>query len=222
MSELFAGHPTLIQGFNTFLPPGYRIECGLENNPNHIRVTTPQGSTIHSIGAGRPTQIEPAPPVSGPAPNQAYVNARPVNWQSTLQHTAESPEANFSLPVQNGPPGFAGSSQAGSAFDSTSPAQQRVAPAPAQNGSGPANTHAPVLRNAQTPTPSSGPANNGGGVPSAAQQAAIIEKRGPVEFNHAISYVNKIKVWAFIFFLLLSVTAALFFRHDLEEGGWMG
>ncbi|KAJ1025334.1 hypothetical protein NDA18_002667 [Ustilago nuda] len=26
VSTLFRGHPSLIQGFNTFLPPGYRIE----------------------------------------------------------------------------------------------------------------------------------------------------------------------------------------------------
>jgi histone deacetylase complex regulatory component SIN3 len=36
VSELFAGHPNLIQGFNTFLPPGYRIECGAGNDPNTI------------------------------------------------------------------------------------------------------------------------------------------------------------------------------------------
>jgi paired amphipathic helix protein Sin3a len=41
-------------------------------------------------------------------------------------------------------------------------------------------------RNAQTPTPGGQPGMNGGG--------AQLEKRGPVEFNHAISYVNKIKV----------------------------
>jgi paired amphipathic helix protein Sin3a len=43
--------------------------------------------------------------------------------------------------------------------------------------------HPGPARNAQTPTPGG---INGGG--------AQLEKRGPVEFNHAISYVNKIKV----------------------------
>lgn len=46
MSTLFKGHPNLIQGFNTFLPPGYRIECSLDpSDPNPIRVTTPTGTT---------------------------------------------------------------------------------------------------------------------------------------------------------------------------------
>lgn len=46
VSTLFRGHPNLIQGFNTFLPPGYRIECSLDpSDPNPIRVTTPTGTT---------------------------------------------------------------------------------------------------------------------------------------------------------------------------------
>jgi hypothetical protein len=51
--------------------------------------------------------------------------------------------------------------------------------------------HAPAPRTALTPTPAGGPPNTNSG---AASQQAILEKRGPVEFNHAISYVNKIKV----------------------------
>lgn len=46
VSTLFRGHPNLIQGFNTFLPPGYKIECSLDPaDPNPIRVTTPTGTT---------------------------------------------------------------------------------------------------------------------------------------------------------------------------------
>ncbi|KAK0730356.1 hypothetical protein B0H67DRAFT_638870 [Lasiosphaeris hirsuta] len=187
VSELFAGHPNLIQGFNTFLPPGYRIECGLENNPNSIRVTTPSGSTIHSIGGGRPAQIEPAQAAPGSAqpPANPQSAGRTHIWYTAVQHSVESPEVPFSIPAQNGPPGFPGSSQSAS-FEGVSPVQQRAVPTP-QNGS--AANHAPAPRNAHTPTPTAGPAVANG---SAAQQASM-EKRGPVEFNHAISYVNKIK-----------------------------
>ena len=52
VSNLFAGHPELIQGFNTFLPPGYRIECGTQDDPNAIRVTTPMGTTVSQMPAG--------------------------------------------------------------------------------------------------------------------------------------------------------------------------
>lgn len=32
--RLYAGHPDLIQGFKTFLPQGYEIECGTRDGPN--------------------------------------------------------------------------------------------------------------------------------------------------------------------------------------------
>ena len=47
VSTLFRGYPTLIQGFNTFLPQGYTIECSA-NPDDPIKVTTPIGSQIVS------------------------------------------------------------------------------------------------------------------------------------------------------------------------------
>ncbi|EJT80972.1 hypothetical protein GGTG_00962 [Gaeumannomyces tritici R3-111a-1] len=203
VSELFAGHPNLIQGFNTFLPPGYRIECGLENNPNSIRVTTPSGSTIHSIGTGKATQQhqQQQPPqqpqvdgTTGPhGPASAYVGhaQRPGNWQPLVHHSIESPEAQFSAPTQPGPGAFSQSTAPAGQFDGHSPAhQQRVVsqgqqPAPAVPG--PSSVPTQMARNAQTPTPAAQQSGLNG---AAGQQAGT---RGPVEFNHAISYVNKIK-----------------------------
>ncbi|KAJ7598545.1 histone deacetylase complex, SIN3 component [Mycena floridula] len=53
VSQLFNGHPFLIQGFNTFLPAGYRIECSTDaQDANHIVVTTPSGATIESTNDG--------------------------------------------------------------------------------------------------------------------------------------------------------------------------
>lgn len=197
VSELFAGHPNLIQGFNTFLPPGYRIECGLENNPNSIRVTTPSGSTIHSIGGGRAPLAEP--PQNGSAPGQPFMGQRPSGWQQEqrpqqVQHSVESPEANFSVPAPGPLAAFPGpGSSQGASFDGSSPNQPRAVPA-TQNGSASSATvtgHPPVPRNnALTPTPTAQQNSMNG---HSAQQANM-EKRGPVEFNHAISYVNKIKV----------------------------
>ncbi|KAI7871546.1 hypothetical protein BDF14DRAFT_1873462 [Spinellus fusiger] len=46
VSGLFKGHPSLISGFNTFLPPGYRIECSTDERLRDvIKVTTPSGVT---------------------------------------------------------------------------------------------------------------------------------------------------------------------------------
>ncbi|KAI1788076.1 hypothetical protein LXA43DRAFT_1161851 [Ganoderma leucocontextum] len=51
VSNLFHGHPALIQGFNTFLPAGYRIETGDNADPNTITVTTPAGTTTQATNA---------------------------------------------------------------------------------------------------------------------------------------------------------------------------
>ncbi|KAK7036539.1 hypothetical protein VNI00_011472 [Paramarasmius palmivorus] len=48
VSHLFRGHPLLTQGFNTFLPAGYRIQCSVDDK--HITVTTPRGTTMQTIG----------------------------------------------------------------------------------------------------------------------------------------------------------------------------
>lgn len=49
VSSLFKGYPNLIQGFNTFLPEGYSIEC-TSNPDDPIKVTTPLGSSsLHDV-----------------------------------------------------------------------------------------------------------------------------------------------------------------------------
>jgi len=181
VSELFSGHPNLIQGFNTFLPPGYRIECGAGNDPNTIRVTTPMGTTVQSI-TGRAAQPDGQHTQSGSG--GPFFNHRPANWQqSQPQVSIESPEAAFSNPVAAGPSLFLGGLNNPAGPD---PLQHtRGAP---QNAS--TTPNGPNTRNALTPTPTGA---LGGPNGSAGSQQANMEKRGPVEFNHAISYVNKIK-----------------------------
>ncbi|KAH7221621.1 hypothetical protein BKA60DRAFT_455741 [Fusarium oxysporum] len=181
VSELFAGHPNLIQGFNTFLPPGYRIECGAGNDPNTIRVTTPMGTTVQSI-TGRGNQGDGHGPATA---NQPLFPERGSQWQQQRpQHSIESPEAQFSTPVQNGASLFVQAAAHNAAFnESNNSGQRRALP---QGSTGPGE--GPNARQALTPTPSGQAGVNG----NAANQANM-ERRGPVEFNHAISYVNKIK-----------------------------
>ncbi|GAB1524165.1 Transcriptional regulatory protein sin3 [Rhizoctonia solani] len=51
VSSLFNGHTALIQGFNTFLPQGYRIDCTVdEHGHSLITVTTPSGTTTQTTG----------------------------------------------------------------------------------------------------------------------------------------------------------------------------
>ncbi|GEQ67811.1 hypothetical protein JCM33374_g1477 [Metschnikowia sp. JCM 33374] len=82
VSSLFRGHPNLIQGFNTFLPPGYKIECSLDpSDPNPIRVTTPTGTTTR-------------PNLNGASQFAHAAGGVPQQWsdQSQLAHAAQYPQ----------------------------------------------------------------------------------------------------------------------------------
>ena len=60
VSRLFHGNPYLIQGFNTFLPVGYRIDISVDpSDPNTITVTTPMGTTTQTTNA---SLARPGPP----------------------------------------------------------------------------------------------------------------------------------------------------------------
>lgn len=78
VSSLFRGHPNLIQGFNTFLPPGYRIECSLDpSDPNPIRVTTPTGTTTRPDISGAPYGPQWGPEQAQNAPGVPYPDQQP-------------------------------------------------------------------------------------------------------------------------------------------------
>lgn len=170
---MFAGNPPLIQGFNTFLPPGYRIECGTGDDPNAIRVTTPMGNTVLAMpapyralsrgpdgdrngnGARTPqpgqTMYSPSGRPVGPATvsaqvAQAHADAR--DGAHTLHDSARGAFTNDNLAKQSG----------------ASPVPGRTTPLPLGEG---------------------GLDGQGGDMTD--------DKKEPVEFNHAINYVNKIK-----------------------------
>lgn len=81
VASLFRGHNELIKGFNTFLPPGYRIDSD-PSNPFMIAVTTPTGTTHHST----------AQEGSGPSHSQSMLGLQtdPHLAQSAPPHIAQS------------------------------------------------------------------------------------------------------------------------------------
>ena len=148
------------------------------------------GTTVQSItGSGRAL-----PEASvGQAANGAYYGSqRPGNWQQASQHGIESPESVFSPQNQSGAPPYNQNQAQHSSYEAQQAAaaaahqQQQRGVSQLTNAVAVASTLGHPPRNAQTPTPQSG-MNGTGSQPG-------LEKRGPVEFNHAISYVNKIKV----------------------------
>ena len=86
VAALFYGYPSLVWGFNTFLPPGYRMKCVNDtDNLGLITIATPMGTTTQAIrGACPPGSIlmdrelaapryEPPPPVH-PPPSQGEID----------------------------------------------------------------------------------------------------------------------------------------------------
>uniref|UniRef100_A0A4W5PYV3 Paired amphipathic helix protein Sin3a n=1 Tax=Hucho hucho TaxID=62062 RepID=A0A4W5PYV3_9TELE len=151
VSQLFKGHPDLIMGFNTFLPPGYKIEVATNDlvnvtTPGQIHHITPHGISVSQI------------PLSGPpTPHQPQVPA-PTTTSAPLPPTQPTP-TKICKPLQS---------------PVLTPSSQPNPSIPAY-----ASPRSPTL---QTHTPISGTPN-----------APPLQNNQPVEFNHAINYVNKIK-----------------------------
>jgi paired amphipathic helix protein Sin3a len=191
VSQLFAGNPELIQGFNTFLPPGYRIECGADNDPNSIRVTTPMGSTVRSMPQPRPLSR-----ISG-RPELGDDGDRPANGTFTPQPGGQSAHMVFSPSGRPVGPAAPAQQQHLSPLEAARQQEQQVIHAQEQRGVNSlqnavsAATGAGALRAGISPRSTPMP---GQGADSAVDGQGGSDKRAPVEFNHAISYVNKIKV----------------------------
>ncbi|KAF1975211.1 hypothetical protein BU23DRAFT_503770 [Bimuria novae-zelandiae CBS 107.79] len=215
VSTLFAGNPNLIQGFNTFLPPGYKIECGTNGDPNAIRVTTPMGTTVSTMPAPRPFSPRITNVNGNPAPTDSAYYDSQARWAQNLRdlrppQAAEQQDPAFSPNNRNlGQPLF-GPQQAQAGPAPLSPeATTRFHPDAAasaatlvhqqeqrgvsqlQNAVSAAAGRSIISPGGEVSTPLAGQALNG--VAQGAQGGVGAEKRGPVEFNHAISYVNKIK-----------------------------
>ncbi|OLY77828.1 Transcriptional regulatory protein SIN3 [Smittium mucronatum] len=149
VSALFAGHPILIQGFNTFLPPGYLIECS-ENPYAPVRVTTPSNNTNVYHQNDIPKPIPSHPVISQPAEIQLKkANIKPQSKTDPHSNSISSIKPNLTRENVDAPRSI-------SSFESS---EQMKSP---YNYNNPGNVMYPQNQN-------------------------------PIEFNHAISFVNKIK-----------------------------
>ncbi|KAM0754468.1 hypothetical protein T439DRAFT_345411 [Meredithblackwellia eburnea MCA 4105] len=121
VSTLFRGHPALIQGFNTFLPPGYRIECVVQDNNNSsssssdptasnngtttITVTTPMGMTTRTqVTGGVATSLGTTPTATAAAVPPASTSNTPAAAQTTTHQPAGGKSAAVVHPPSAAPP----------------------------------------------------------------------------------------------------------------------
>ncbi|KAG9331276.1 hypothetical protein JZ751_019543 [Albula glossodonta] len=82
VSQLFKGHPDLIMGFNTFLPPGYKIEVQTNDlvnvtTPGQIHHITPHGISVQNIPQTLPPSQQ-GPPPAPPSTNTLPIPAPPT------------------------------------------------------------------------------------------------------------------------------------------------
>lgn len=154
VSNLFKGHPELIVGFNTFLPPGYKIE-------------------IQANDQGYSFQVSVSVPSPSSSSSPALIPTSTVHHTTTTHHIINRP----SLPPSPAP----------------------IKPTLIPVGHGGNNPATPALLTSAASTLNSH-AISQAQAHQAVTQALIQVESGhtsphnqPVEFNHAINYVNKIK-----------------------------
>ncbi|KAK6344167.1 Transcriptional regulatory protein sin3 [Orbilia brochopaga] len=209
VSTLFAGHPNLIQGFNTFLPPGYRIECSSDpSDPHSIRVTTPQGTTTATSGhpphlVSQPSMAPASMPLTGSngnwRPQDAWADSGRFRFEGgEAPSSQEQPSREHIRAAQvQGRPGHPNPNQPGH-LQQPQPLQPALGQPSAsetvnqlQNAAAAANGIGSIAQGPMRQAPPAGPMGH------QSQNSPLTpgpdSKRGPVEFNHAISYVNKIK-----------------------------
>lgn len=189
VSTLFAGNPELIQGFNTFLPPGYRIECGTGDDPNAIRVTTPMGTTVQSMPQPRPLSRQEGGP-DGLRPANGTYTPQPGVQSAQMMFSPSGRPAGPAAPAQ--PQHFSPLEAARQQEEQRAMHQQEQRGVNSLQNAVSAAAGGAGLRAGLSPRATPMPGQEAAAQDPAAQ--AGLEKRGPVEFNHAISYVNKIKV----------------------------
>ncbi|KAH9814418.1 hypothetical protein DFH28DRAFT_1082996 [Melampsora americana] len=176
VSSLFRGHPALIQGFNTFLPPGYRIDvsqgeasthAGSNSAYNLITVTHPMGVQtqkrvpLQSGGEEIGSHIIPDSAATHPSTGVSSVNS--VSSADKLTRDNRYPTGVETLASTSTASSIPG--------PKTKPVTLDVI---ATHGLATVRTNSPALSNTAS---------------TDASKSTV----KPLEFNHAITYVNKIK-----------------------------
>ncbi|KAK4299818.1 hypothetical protein Pmani_027930 [Petrolisthes manimaculis] len=236
VSQLFRGHPELIVGFNTFLPPGYKIEVqGNEQVSVSVPgqqttvVHTPQGVHHHITSTHHPPQQQPStvtikpqhhpptprstlPPSVTQHPGAGLVSTHSVH---SVGGGGGGPGSGASSGGTSGGAGGGGGSSmsvcgntgsggssvtqvSGASVGASTPSSNpNAAPATTPGGNsgtggapgGPHSTNTAPQHPSREPQPPPPPPT-----PHQHHHHHHQPPAQPVEFNHAINYVNKIKL----------------------------
>ncbi|KAJ2473489.1 hypothetical protein GGI02_000807 [Coemansia sp. RSA 2322] len=197
VSRLFYGCPSLIQGFNTFLPPGYRIECS-DDPSEGVRVTTPSGSIIPDMHrrstGGAPLALAPSHPQSPPVALGQPAGARGHSSQPQQSFASRDQYASRRAPAAN--------AQSHLLQSPTLPAHASGAATLAAIPGAANSAMGATISSQHSQSAGAGLVAAGGHM--AARSPSVVgsptmgsaqrSRQVPMEFNHAINYVNKIKM----------------------------
>lgn len=172
VSNLFKGHPELIVGFNTFLPPGYKIEVQANDQgfayQVSVSVPSPSGNATISTQHSPPTKFVQG---SQQPPINIISHSQNVLGQQSDQKSVQSQHISGINVTQNFSRERSDRLSVTSATANCQPSQQQ-----SQNSS----------QMSQSPLGDSTTLHR--------MQPIFQNDNQPVQFNQAIVYVNKIKV----------------------------
>ncbi|XP_062548914.1 paired amphipathic helix protein Sin3a isoform X2 [Armigeres subalbatus] len=208
VSNLFKGHPELIVGFNTFLPPGYKIEVQANDQGYAFQVSV----SVPSTSAGTTVAPQPSPHKYNTIfqgggqivqTGNTAVNLVTYGHLSGSVHTTIQPASSTGPPTQTSnvtsiptipqsPQNFSrdrertiSGGSGGPAMPPSSTSVGNVTPDPSTINSQ-QNLHRMISQTVIPHPPQQQP-------PPPEPTAGNAQPNQPVEFNHAITYVNKIK-----------------------------
>lgn len=198
VNELFRGYPPLILGFNTFLPPGYKIE--LEELPNGVIAGVgigPSGTLSLADPSPSSTTVQPKEEPNIMNMNHPHMGTVPItSMPNIIQQQQQQPPPGMMPP----PPGMMHPS------GPLPPPNMRggpLLPPPGRQGG-------PPVPNMSQPPPNIQHGGGGGGLPppppnvlqgpppppvrgAPSQHRTGPSGAGPLELGHAMGYVTRIK-----------------------------
>ncbi|OTF74332.1 hypothetical protein BLA29_006955, partial [Euroglyphus maynei] len=213
VSNLFKGHPELIVGFNTFLPPGYKIEI---HSNDQVNVSMPNSTNVVLMPNTPLTpsthQKQSISAVTAPAGHAIVASNQNIHQiPNNLVRSPSLASSNQSL-HHGGPP----SHHSHHSFVNSIPSRSETANLVSLSSTTAALAHS-TTQNAssfnqnriETTSSHNHRSTSGGHIDSnsraqattihhhlvnaSQQNSSGLPGSGPVEFNHAINYVNKIK-----------------------------
>ncbi|ORX55361.1 hypothetical protein BCR36DRAFT_581393 [Piromyces finnis] len=186
VSTLFKDHPNLIIGFNTFLPPGYRIEPPA-NGQETVKVITPNNQM----------NMQPNHMMMNMNPQQSMQNnnQQPQNQiQFYNNNNNDNNQQNFNSNDQN----MKMMPSTGNSFNNSNNMNLNKQKSPLNSQRRSLPNIMPMNNNMQQPMPYNNNMMNNSNINNNnnnnnRDMPYSNRKRAPVEFNHAINFVNKIK-----------------------------